>query len=83
MIQTLLEQYLQVTSTNQLYNRNKDQWQFLLESYAGGEDYIKGQHLTKYINETAQEYSARLASTHLENHCRSVISTYTSFLCIK
>lgn len=80
MQQTLLEQYLYVTSTNRLYTRNRAQWQFLLESYAGGDDYSRGQHLTKYVNETQAEYEARVLSTHLENHCRSVISTYISFL---
>lgn len=80
MNQTLLEQYLYVTSTNRLYTRNRSQWQFLLESYAGGDDYSRGQHLTKYVNESSQEYSARVFSTHLENHCKSVISTYVSFL---
>jgi hypothetical protein len=46
----------------------------------GGEEYQRGLHLTKYVNETAGEYSARLHSTPLENHCRSVISSYISFL---
>lgn len=80
MNQTLLEQYLYVTSENQFYVRNRQQWQFLLESYTGGDDYTRGQHLTKYVNETSQEYAARLTATHLENHCRSVIATYISFL---
>ena len=80
MIQTLQEQYLQVVSTNQLYIRNRDQWQYLLESYMGGIDYRNAGHLTKYVNETAGEYQARLLSTHLENHCQSVVSTYMSFL---
>ncbi len=80
MQQTLLEQYLYVTSENQFYVRNRTQWQFLLESYVGGDDYTRGQHLTKYVNENSQEYTARLTATHLENHCRSVISTYISFL---
>jgi hypothetical protein len=80
MIQTLQEQYLQAVSTNQLYIRNRDHWQYLLESYMGGIDYRRAGHLTKYVNETAGEYSARLLSTHLENHCQSVVSTYMSFL---
>jgi hypothetical protein len=46
----------------------------------GGLEYQGGQLLTKYTNETAAEYSARLNSTHLENHCKSVIATYISFL---
>lgn len=80
MQQTLLEQYLYVTSTNRLYTRNRAQWQFLLQSYVGGDDYSRGEHLTKYVNETQSEYEARVLSTHLENHCKSVISTYVSFL---
>ncbi len=80
MQQTLLEQYLYVTSTNRLYTRNRPQWQFLLESYVGGDDYSRGQHLTKYVNETQGEYEARVLATHLENHCKSVIATYISFL---
>ena len=80
MIQTLQEQYLQVTSTNELYNRSREQYQYLLESYMGGLDYRRAGHLTKYVNETANEYTARLNSTHLENHCQSVVSTYMSFL---
>jgi hypothetical protein len=80
MIQTLTEQYLEIVSTNQLYIRNRDHWQYLLESYVGGLDYRKAGHLTKYVNETSGEYNARLNSTHLENHCQSVVSTYMSFL---
>jgi hypothetical protein len=80
MNQTLLEQYIEVTSTNLLYNRNQGQWEYLLNSYMGGIEYKRAGMLTKYVNETPQEYTARLTSTHLENHCKSVISTYISFL---
>jgi hypothetical protein len=78
--QTLLEQYLYVTTTNRLWTRNEQRWRFLLESYMGGEEYQRGLHLTKYVNETSGEYQARLQSTPLENHCRSVIASYISFL---
>ena len=80
MNQTLTEQYLMVTSVTNIYTRNRDHWQFLLEAYSGGVEWQRGNHLTKYVNETALEYEARLNNTHLENHCRSVISTYVSFL---
>ena len=80
MNQTLLEQYLYVTTTNRLWTRNRDRWEYLLESYMGGEEYKRGLHLTKYVNETAGEYQARLNATPLENHCQSVISAYISFL---
>lgn len=77
---TLQEQYNLVTSTNLLYQRNRDHWQYLLESFMGGVEYQRAELLTKYVNETTAEYQARIATTHLENHCKSVISTYISFL---
>lgn len=80
MNQTLLEQYLYVTTTNRLWTRNELRWRFLLESYMGGQEYQRGLHLTKYVNETSGEYQARIQATPLENHARSVIATYISFL---
>lgn len=77
---TLQEQYNLAQSTNLMYQRNRDYWEFLLEAYMGGVEWQRGGHLTKYVNETAAEYAARLNSTHLENHAKSVIATYTSFL---
>jgi hypothetical protein len=77
---TLFQQYLQVTSTNNLFNDYKDRWQFYLESYMGGSEYRNAGHLMRYQMETNKEYGARLASTPLDNHCKSVISVYTSFL---
>ena len=80
MNQTLLEQYIQAVSTNQMYHRYQGQWDFLLNSYMGGIEYQRAGMLTKYVNETENEYVARLTSTFCENHCKSVISTYISFL---
>jgi len=80
MNQTLIEQYLHVTTTNRLWTRNRDRWEYALEGYMGGEEWKRGLHLTKYVNETNAEYQARLYATPLENHCQSVIQTYVSFL---
>lgn len=80
MDQTIRNAYTSITSQNLLYQRNRDRWQFLLESYIGGEEYRRGQHLNKYVTETDGEYAARLAATPLDNHCRSVVQVYTSFL---
>lgn len=80
MNQTLLEQYLHVTTTNRQWTRNRERWEYLLEAYMGGEEWKRGHHLTKYVNETAGEYQARILATPLENHSQSVISTYISFL---
>ena len=78
--QTSLERYLTITTSNYLYNDYKNRWQFYLESYLGGEEYRQAGHLTKYQLETAKEYQARLDATPLDNHCKSVISVYISFL---
>jgi hypothetical protein len=78
--QTILEDYSALNSTHYLYLRNRDRWQFLMESYVGGEEYRRSGHLTKYNLETEGEYQARLANTPLDNHCQSVIQTYISFL---
>jgi hypothetical protein len=80
MDRTLADAYNSVTSQNLLYQRNRLRWEFLLQSYIGGDEYRAGQHLTKYVSETTQDYQARLAVTPLDNHCRSVISVYTSFM---
>lgn len=78
--QTLLNDYTALASTHWLYERNRDRWQFLMESYTGGEEYRRAGHLTRYTLETQGEYNARLQNTPLDNHCQSVISTYVSFM---
>ena len=80
MNQTLQDAYNMVVSQNEQYTRNRDHWEYLLNSYMGGIEYQRANLLTKYTNETAGEYLARINSTHIENHCKSVISTYISFL---
>jgi len=76
----LTQAYDAITSRHHAYSDLQDRWQFLLESYMGGEMYRDGGHLTRYVLETAAEYDARLQSTPLDNHCKSVISVYISFL---
>jgi hypothetical protein len=70
----------QFLSGNTIYAQYQRQWQYLFESYVGGDEYRNAGHLTKYVNESAGEYTARLESTPLQNHCNSVISVYNSFL---
>ncbi len=67
-------------SGNSIYTDYQNRWQYLLESYIGGEVYRDGLHLTKYQLESGEEYAQRLRSAHLDNHCASVISVYNSFL---
>ena len=78
--QELLDDYRALSSTHWLYTRNRDRWEFLLNSYTGGDVYRQGAYLTRYQLETEGEYNSRLQNTPLDNHCQSVIATYTSFL---
>ena len=80
IIQTIEQEIAQIMSGNRLYQTYHSQWKYLLESYIGGIEYKQAAHLTRYQLESDAEYNARLMSTPLENHCKSVISVYTSFL---
>jgi hypothetical protein len=80
IIDTIDTDIAAIGSTNLLYTEYQRRWRYLLESYMGGEEYRQGQHLTRYQLETDGEYAARLRATPLDNHCRSVVSVYNSFL---
>ena len=80
IIDTLDTDVNSVGSTNILYNDYQKRWKYLLESYIGGEEYRQAGHLTRYQLETDAEYAARLRATPLDNHCKSVVSVYNSFL---
>ena len=79
-IEQIVDDASQFLTGNSTYNEYKDQWQFLFESYVGGQAYKDAGHLTRYVNESPGEYGARLESTPLQNHCNSTISVYNSFL---
>jgi len=78
--QILQDDYNALASTHYLWTRNRDRWEFYYNSYAGGDWYRDSAYLTRYQLETAVEYNQRLQNTPLDNHCQSVIATYTSFL---
>jgi hypothetical protein len=80
MNNTLHDDYQYVSTTNKEYTRNRDRWEFLLNSYVGGEEYRQQGYLTRYQLESNSEYQQRLRTTPLDNHCQSVIGVYISYL---
>ena len=78
--QILSTEVQSIASGNDIYNTYKSVWQRLLESYLGGEDYRRANNLIRYQLETNAEYANRLLNTPLENHCKSIVNTYVSFL---
>jgi hypothetical protein len=77
---TYQQAYNDAVSTNNLYNRSRARWQFLLDSHSGGDAYRQGAYLQRYQLESEQEYQNRLLNTPLDNQCKSLISLYVSFL---
>ena len=62
------------------WRKNIKRWQYYSDSYNGGNDYRSGEYLTRYILESGGDYESRIRNTALDNHCKSVIETYNSFL---
>lgn len=54
-------------------------WSFFLQSYLGGEEYIR-QNLVKYFKEGDDEFQGRIARAFRENHSRRVVDLINSYL---
>jgi hypothetical protein len=74
------KQYEAVLGTHETYQNLNARWSYLLKSYLGGEIYRQGQYLTRYSNESEQDYITRLMTTPLDNHCKSVLGIYNAFM---
>lgn len=70
----------EITYTHPDYDDHKDQWEFHLRSYLGGEHYKDGNYLVRYLNEDKTEYARRIDLTPVDNHCANVVHIYSSFL---
>ena len=77
---TLQDDYKYITTSNVEFQRNRDRWEFLMNSYEGGDTYRNAGYLTRYQLESNSEYQQRLNTTPLDNHCQNVVQVYTSFL---
>jgi len=69
-----------VTTVHPEYRRWISIWRFLRDSYVGGLDYQEGCYLTRYQFESEEEYRSRILQTPIDNHCKSVIHTFNSFI---
>ena len=66
--------------THRDYDSYINQWRFLKRSYLGGNEFKRGLYLTRYQYETENEYYNRLTQATVDNHCRSVVHIFNSFL---
>ena len=72
--------YTQGLPTHDEYPNYIPRWQYLIRSYLGGVQYKMGKYLTRYVYETEGDFNNRLRQTPLDNHVKSIIHIYNSFL---
>ena len=69
-----------ITEAHAAYKHYLNRWTFLNDSYNGGYDYFMGRYLEPYYYESRDDYEKRLRMVALDNHAKSVVGIYTSFL---
>ena len=65
------------------YTEYSQRWDYYHRSYVGGEEYKQGHYLRMYLNESAapgDQYGQRITNTALQNHVKSVVHIYRSYL---
>ena len=65
------------------YDEYVYRWDYYARSYMGAEEYRDGAFLRKYIGEDdapGHQYAQRLMDTPYQNHCKTTVDTYRSFL---
>lgn len=73
----------QLNYSHQTRQENLKRWNFLYRSFMGGEAYRKGKYLHMYWGENNAPFDAygrRLDSTPLDNHVRTTVDIYRSYI---
>jgi hypothetical protein len=71
---------VELEEVHRLYRANSAEWEFFRQAYLGGREWEEASLLYKYLNESAPQLRERLKQTPLENHCKSVVHTYSGFM---
>lgn len=69
-----------ILEAHSAYKYYLNRWQFLGDSYQGGYDYFAGKYLEPYYYESREDYEKRLRMLAVDNHTKSVVGIYNSFL---
>ena len=69
-----------IVESHEAYKYYINRWQFLGDSYQGGYDYFMGRYLEPYLYESRDDYEKRLRAIGLDNHTKSIVDLYNSFL---
>lgn len=69
-----------ITEAHEAYKYYINRFTFLGDSYNGGYDYFMGRYMEPYYYESREEYEKRLRMVPFDNHVKSVVGIYNSFL---
>ena len=69
-----------ILDAHDAYKYYLNRWEFLSDSYSGGYDFFAGRYLEPYYYESRDDYEKRLRQVALDNHVKSVVGIYNSFL---
>ena len=69
-----------IVEAHPAYKHYLNRWLFLGDSYNGGYEYFLGKYLEPYYYESRDDYEKRLRMLGLDNHTKSVVGIYNSFL---
>ena len=69
-----------ILDAHSAYKYYINRWTFLNDSYQGGYDYFMGRYLEPYYFESRDDYEKRLRMLGVDNHTKSVVGIYNSFL---
>ena len=69
-----------ILESHEAYKFYVDRWRFLNDSYQGGYDYFIGRYLEPYYFESREDYEKRLRQVAVDNHVKSIVGIYNSFL---
>ena len=73
----------QIKQVHPEYSEYAADWDYYYRSYIGGNEYREGAYLRKYLNEDSapgDQYGQRLLNTALQNHVKSIVHIYRSYL---
>tara|TARA_E500000331_G_scaffold162134_1_gene157079 strand:- start:3419 stop:4936 length:1518 start_codon:yes stop_codon:yes gene_type:complete len=69
-----------IVEAHDAFKHYLNRWQFLGDSYTGGYEYFLGRYLEPYHYESRDDYEKRLRQIGLDNHVKSIVGIYNSFL---
>lgn len=69
-----------VERTYGMYDQFCGWWDFYLDSYEGGDDYLKANYLYRHVKEDENDFRDRIQRSYYYNFCRTIVDTYIAHI---